>query len=160
MDRCAWAQADAYGEWVCTIPPISGNSMYSRRWVGVSIDGRRAPSTTRPSSSATTTMSSAVSPAYAMPLGLMTRTPAARSTPLALPNDSVTSPAWSIARFAAATAALRSARPIAEPGFEGVNGGHHEVLTSLRGRIDEYDREPTIVRPASNRTLPRQEERS
>jgi hypothetical protein len=86
----------------------------------------------------------------------------ARRAPDTRPLDLllVTRPAWSIARFAAATAALSSSRPMAEPGSEGVDGGHHEAFTSRRVRIDEYDREPTIVRPASTRTLPRQEERS
>src|SRR6478735_7247398 len=42
----------------------------------------------------------------------MTSTPASRSTPLTLPNDSVTRPARSIATFARATSALSSARVV------------------------------------------------
>ena len=30
-------------EWVWTTPPISGNSRYRSRWVGVSVDGRQEP---------------------------------------------------------------------------------------------------------------------
>ncbi len=64
----------------------------------------RSPPTTRPSSRATTTMSSGADRrARAAPLGLITSTPASRSTPATLPNASVTSPARSIARFASAT---------------------------------------------------------
>src|ERR1035437_4703518 len=108
MARPAWAQAEAAVEWVRTTPPISEKRRYSTRWVGVSDDGLRSPSTTSPVSSRTTTMSCGVSSSYGTPLGLITMTPEARSTPLAFPNERVTSPARTSAWLACQTDSRRS----------------------------------------------------
>src|SRR5215469_13372561 len=43
------ASVVAYGEWVCTIAPTSGRSVYTRQCSGVSEDGLRSPLTTEPS---------------------------------------------------------------------------------------------------------------
>ena len=53
ISRPACAHAVAQVEWVWTIPPISRIARYNATCVGVSVDGRRSPSTTLPSRSTT-----------------------------------------------------------------------------------------------------------
>ena len=60
--------------------------------MGVSDDGRAEPSTAAPDARSTATRSSGRRVSYGTPLGLMIMIPVARSTPLTLPNDRVTSP--------------------------------------------------------------------
>src|SRR4029079_13300740 len=107
MQRTGWracANAVAYSEWVCTMPPIEGKARYSARCVGVSDEGRRVRPIARPVSSETGTMSFAVSFSYGTPLGLIMKTPALRSTADTLPNVPRTRPdsaSRRLARYAA-----------------------------------------------------------
>src|SRR5205809_2518702 len=67
MGRRACANAVAYGECECAMPP-QAKARYNSSCVGVSDDGRRSPSSTRPVSSATGTMWAGVSSSYGTPL--------------------------------------------------------------------------------------------
>src|SRR5437763_4791014 len=108
ISRWACAHATLHLEWVWTTAPISSNARYRTRCVGVSVDGRRSPTTTLPSRSSIT-MSSARNSSYATPLGLIATSPRSRSIPLALPHVSGASPCAGSARFASSTASTRPA---------------------------------------------------
>ena len=73
------------------MPPILAKWRYRRMCVGVSLEGRRRPSTTAPSRS-TTTMCEGSNCSYDTPLGLMTASPRLRSRPLVLPQVNTTRP--------------------------------------------------------------------
>ncbi len=82
-------------------------------------------------------MSCGRSDAYATPLGLITSTPASRSTPLALPNDSVTSPAVTRSRFAWQTWSRSDVRDNSGP-----SGAADSTMRRVSARADYPRRQP------------------
>src|SRR5688572_4417677 len=99
ISRWACAQAVAYVECVCTIPPIDDQFLYRIAWVFVSDDGRRLPATVFPSKS-TITIFSGDRSSYGTPLGLIAKTPRARSTALTFPKVKTTNPNFGNCMFA------------------------------------------------------------
>src|SRR3990172_3285899 len=117
------------------MPPMPPKCRYSSTCVGVSLEGRRVPSTTLPSRS-TTTMCSGRMSSYGTPLGLITTCRRSSLIPLTLPQVSVTRPKSTSSRFASQTCSLSDSSigsPLAHTAADGDQSLHDLVEPARRG---------------------------